>query len=955
MSMDHPRFCAIIRTNGPELELDRRTINAEFSRFGKVTKIYIDPGKTVAKVYLDNLEQLRKACQQLHKKSDWCIEFSKDQFFDNRTQQRLDHHNNRFYCDNRVTSQAVSDTTSGPINMDSEEECEILENYVNGHGRPVTVLRADNGQLFVDLNDIRASGFAIFRKEDYKTTILTKMDDLREFESFLLNQAVAYQLNTRRNFATDEIFNTIEKVKERLWGSQRNEQNIVTSMNGDAPVVNVTRSYSGLSSNNAQNKPRQSDQYAAPSCSHVKQTKIESQNINRQSFITNGARSNEFNQDSRNTKPINSIHITNSRPKPLRKPNVDKTLENLHLKPVGSKKAPSEDEDWFDDCNTGTIPKLEEQAVAINTSAKPCDIPIEFKQTDSANPCVESGAAVSSINKVSLPVSSNPSKVRISYVMERENKSRVYFVQRFENIDLVDDLLLQLNTLSENQNIANPIENGVYLFQFEELWYRGKLIRINKDQSYLVDLIDYGNIENLKNPVKELPEKFKSTPAQSIRITFTNESPLATYKVDDEIEIVARKQYDDGTYLVQIFAGCSEVPSSSQSKHEVQPVITKPLTPKSHPVTDNSYFVIPPLLGPLKNNEKVMILGITDGKLLLRTKDCAAHCKELYKLISDMEKQSITNVKEGQLVLCSRDKTEGLHRGVVKKIENSAAYIDYLDYDGTETLSLKSLRNVNAELAAAPRALVESPPYSALKSTNIAIEDFINKLIITKKKLDVIMENGDFDLRIDSNTLLSQEIENLRVKDQPLSDVVSEDVVRYEDMPYAKLKKGTGWYFCYSCKDTETITLISSEPEYEKYLNDLIITICDTAPYAPEIYHMCLAKFHDQWYRATVIDVDEEHETFQVLFVDFGNVCDLEMKDLRRLPRKYATIPILGVSSYFIGLPTNNTKLNSRLQELIPDATFLDVNVKTDLDPDKLQYGIEIPEVYETLKSEGFI
>lgn len=58
-------------------------------------------------------------------------------------------------------------------NDDYEDE-DFSENfeYCNIHGQPLVVLQADSGDLYVNLKDIRRTGFALFRRDTFDSVLV---------------------------------------------------------------------------------------------------------------------------------------------------------------------------------------------------------------------------------------------------------------------------------------------------------------------------------------------------------------------------------------------------------------------------------------------------------------------------------------------------------------------------------------------------------------------------------------------------------------------------------------------------------------------------------------------------------------------------------------------------------------------------------------------------------------
>lgn len=93
-------------------------------------------------------------------------------------------------------------------------------------------------------------------------------------------------------------------------------------------------------------------------------------------------------------------------------------------------------------------------------------------------------------------------------------------------------------------------------------------------------------------------------------------------------------------------------------------------------------------------------------------------------------------------------------------------------------------------------------------------------------------------------------------------------------------------------------------------LNSKMSEYCsdDNAPYGPNVNEICCALFEDDncWYRAECLKV-LPGETFLVKFVDYGNLCQLNAKDIRKLPNKhlyatYANECVIETGEFFVSV-----------------------------------------------------
>lgn len=99
----------------------------------------------------------------------------------------------------------------------------------------------------------------------------------------------------------------------------------------------------------------------------------------------------------------------------------------------------------------------------------------------------------------------------------------------------------------------------------------------------------------------------------------------------------------------------------------------------------------------------------------------------------------MNSVKEGQLVLCSKEAHSGLCRSVVMDVKQSnVVSVKYVDYFGEDVLTVKSLRNVDEYLAKQPAALLVSPEIPYLEHLDIVATNFITELIGRKEKAIVV-------------------------------------------------------------------------------------------------------------------------------------------------------------------------------------------------------------------------
>lgn len=895
-------------------------LKKEFSKFGNVEKIFISREEQFAKVYISDEQSIKQAVQKLNGKKGWTVLFDLEE----RGHKRTSNFNQSFNSPKpAVVDDDMMSLGNNSYQDDMEEGSFLGDDYVDIHGRPVEVLEGENGKLYVNLEDVRRAGFNIFDKESFENAVITRDIELRQFYNYMLNKGKQYVIKLQKNFNKDEVLSTFESVKAALLG------------NTNETATNNSFGRSRIVSRDAQSKNFVITRNTAPETSVAgssKSSDVPTQN-GFQSFSPKPPNKNEdyrrrrFKSQDRRRQSRNEGNF-NTPPSNLNPP---------QFPPKNRQQNHTEDKN-----------DVEEEWGSSETPTAPAVV----------------------LDSVKLNVGSTY-KVIVTNV--RPDKGSVFYAQLVDNQSLIKQIVDQVNARdSKNKEIKNPSESMFCVAYDNTLWYRGRICSVGANQTS-IELIDFGKRILSSTPVKELSSESSKWPAQSVRMTLSLDSSntRTSVEVDEELEIVVKKNYSTDTYLVQI--------NGNEREEE--------------PTKEDCFTKIPPSDAQLKNDESVMIIGFNDTHLTLRNKTTADICKKINNYLTTFEKNPISNPQVGQIVLCAKDGLEGMHRAVIKNIKGNVADVEYLDYSGSEPALLKTLRNVDATLASELRAKVDSPSFPILSKITEKSATLLVNMILSKKKLKVVLSGGKFDLQYTEGeeiNLLSKKIEEVEglkkgeelltfvevpkpkpqptIEDPPKKEVhfVAEKVettkksedykpVSMDDMQYTKVTLGLDMYFCYSCTGSG-VTLISISEENMEWLEKIEIKdLEDLEPYAPSFIpsEMCLAKHNNTWYRAANLTQGAIEDTYQVLFVDYGNIETVHKDSVCRFPQKYASVPILGIMTYFIGIP-HNEKVHNRLKELVEDAGVLEVNIKNDINED-FQYGIEIPSVYEILKQENLI
>ncbi|KAG5876468.1 hypothetical protein JTB14_010157 [Gonioctena quinquepunctata] len=984
MSFGSKNFCLLL---GISEDIDRAGIRNEFGQFGRITKIFLKDDFSFAKIYFEEQESCRKACRALSNNTlGWIVEQGEDTrppARNNNSSQFAGKLNNTFGGSNNTQSNPNSSrvVASEKTNMYDYLEDEFTENveYCDIHGNPLVVFQADSGAVYVNVKDVRRAGFAIFRRDSFNQLLLDRRQIQKEFELHLLSEAKNYILKNKA-IAVDEdaILKTIERCKNKLLGEQTQDNNRSvnqTSNNTFQRPERIEWSQGGFESFTAsspiapQRAPKNLPSNFMPTTTQ-RNSKPWTGGDQRQ-------RQNNFNRESRDMNGFQDE---------FKKPYSNRGRQDNNGSGTHSVRARSKSKNRDD---------MSQTSEGSERRRKYADVD-----------------AIDKIDKVELQIG-NTYEVKVSHI----DKENICWVQEKESSVELDNMLIKLFDLApEVEDLSDPSRGQLVLAMFEDVWCRARVFDVN---SLYVHFIDYGN-KSHPDSVKAFPEELRKIPALALRVVLNGlEKPLES---DLELKIRIKQKYQDGTYIAEVEEAIPKQTKEAEKKDAEKPVrVEKPIekvkvveeskpveekkpetpkkvedTRKEEPVEQKkveakSYFGVPEPMSTLKNGDKVMLIDLEGNRFGVKTREAVNKSKELIEYIKKLDKSNLhlTGVKEGQLVLCSRDSLPNLYRAVIKKKTSAVAVtVKYLDYIGEDQLAIKSLRNVDEYLATQPVTLLSSPESKMLENLGPKALDFVTNLLEKKEKAKIVIsENGDFDLQLEDGSLLTQkllelgkdeaekkEFKLIPVKksptkvEQPKAEAPSPAKVEkpkavapeytpvvYDDMDWIKIKVDTtDSYLCYTIKDLKDLTLISLQDESMNNMAKVTdLTALDDAPYEPAEFEMCLvahqAPEEDEpsWYRGVVLERNDGEYNIQA--VDFGNLILAKSKDVRKFTKELQKIPILGITCEFVGIPDSEAVLE-RVKQLIPEGEEIKVDIKSF---DDLKYKIEIPSVYKILKQEG--
>ncbi|XP_063221647.1 uncharacterized protein LOC134530599 isoform X2 [Bacillus rossius redtenbacheri] len=123
-------------------------------------------------------------------------------------------------------------------------------------------------------------------------------------------------------------------------------------------------------------------------------------------------------------------------------------------------------------------------------------------------------------------------------------------------------------------------------------------------------------------------------------------------------------------------------------------------------------------------------------------------------------------------------------------------------------------------------------------------------------------------------------------------------------------------------------------------------------PYHPLVDEVCIAKFHadGQWYRAVCLSAAPGASTRKLMFVDYGNVEDVEVTDIRKMDPQFIKLPVLVEKCNIKGVGERNKLVEKIVKEKILTSKLYDIKITKHL---PTHYEVEIGLVTAALQAEG--
>ncbi|KAF2900386.1 hypothetical protein ILUMI_05809 [Ignelater luminosus] len=898
--------------------------------------------------------------------------------------------------------------------------------YVDVFGRVLDTFESDDGEVYVPVSELKKSGFEVFLAGSLPRPGQIFDEQLyQQFENYLQIKAAKFLMRSNLKVPEERVSRTISTLKQKYVEYHKSDST-VTNRNGMLTVTTPVRTSprqeppqqsNRLSWNQSKSQPRRSfNESSSDTQSNRNYQRMRSHND--ESFDTqssgvaykgrgrnnNESSDNQFNSDvykgrGRTTQSgsdnHNRGHARNNNDQSRN--NKQNTNKPGHLRNSNTKRDAGEpksslnltDRSPFQESeNAGKQSSNPRQDFTKSGSSKPQKLWENQSTLTSPNVKPSLRPPQSMNHKVELETTTATKLAEKSKPQRKiavENISTFGFLQctkmlsdeTFVGAAMPSEYAEQVLTLEEikddikvDASYKPNVGDLVAVLKEDDLYARS-IILSNLNNKYECALIDYGVIISV-DQVCCLPDKYKDIPefaceckadSQTVRELFKKSvDDLHSLEIKEPSVLTVTIADSTDSYIVH-----ADRWDPFKTYKLVSPTTTSQETQKTYTVKLNKC--------QLKSEDLVMIIAQEEGSLFVRTKEGSARLKEVIQEISSLEAENLEKEPEvNQMVLGIYNNC--YYRAKVVSVKDSSAFVHYIDYGNSDTVSTKELKNVNEKLANIDHTLMKIKLHGFVdKQFSIKALSCLNECCEKREKLIVVAKDGDnaFDLLFKDKSSLSERLTALdkpEVQKPPVLEktapssstpVQSSSFSKLTDIPKCKLQKGKNIAMCLFAGDLSQgiVTFCLADDESTSAMADLAEKIKehvekDDKPHRPQMNEVCLAGFEGEWFRAAYL-VESDNE-FGMFYLDYGNSQSTTEANIRKMPKELVNIRCSAAFCNLEGLTNEKEEVDepllSALKSLLLENEIYEIEVVKESEQ---CYIITIPSVYSKLKEKGLL
>ena len=503
-------------------------------------------------------------------------------------------------------------------------------------------------------------------------------------------------------------------------------------------------------------------------------------------------------------------------------------------------------------------------------------------------------------------------------------------------------------------------------FSADGAWYRAKVLSILDDTQVLVRFIDYGNEDAVnKKQVKLLKKTYRELPAVCLKCGLSDIAPTTgtwseavAYKFEEMVlgkNMVAGciSENHEGTKLVELVDSSttgqplvndemvklglaksltqsetsskrrgltmSKIPSSSSIKSDTSSTSS---SGQGSVAAINTKYKKVMLDTGSAIDVNVVHIDTPENFFIQQTKN-SEYLEDLMKSLSDEysplseAKLAIQQPQVGQICAGRFTEDDEYYRAEILDVKRSEVEVRYVDYGNTEWVKMDRIKQLKTKFIVMAEQAIRckmsivselSPEYQWTKEEISKLEDItIDKNLVAKvksfdgTKYTLELVDPDGSVSIDKSFLGAVRAMTT------LQEVHKPPSIQLKEQNFAVGKSGVAyisWFtdvgnFFLQWEDSTSDLKQLQEEMYGVYQG---LKLNEEKLDNPEVGQVCVALFADDgnWYRAKIVAMKQDKA--RVLFLDYGNLCVVNLSKVKNLMPNYSSWQLLAFKSKLHGI-----------------------------------------------------
>ncbi|XP_011690886.1 PREDICTED: maternal protein tudor isoform X2 [Wasmannia auropunctata] len=307
------------------------------------------------------------------------------------------------------------------------------------------------------------------------------------------------------------------------------------------------------------------------------------------------------------------------------------------------------------------------------------------------------------------------------------------------------------------------------------------------------------------------------------------------------------------------------------------------------------------------------------------------------------------------------------YRGKIISLTETTAYVSYIDYGNTEEVALDSIMILEPQFYEPHQLAIKVSLSVSLTGTEDEQKEILQTHLMNKELVAVfynVHEKWIVDLA-ENGEKLSDKFRSLNLvrEEQTVSEPASQPASDKHETATPETATPDRFDVCISHVDSPSqfwlhrMDKITHLNEKQEQLQ-LEVSEFSAIDGIPEEGALCVAVYSidDLWYRAEVLDADEDITT--VRFVDYGNtdVIDNKTSNIRQIPDAWKSLETFALKCRLDVIPVDTEDWSEltceRFKNLVTSVESLQALVVADTTPKRVELFINNKSVSETLVEE---